>query len=111
MTYPIRCLVLFIAIGLTACASMDQQTDCSLSDAELRQVKETAFAFLPEEWPIVDKACESLTDEITVVAPGKCAIAGRTTSAEGCVKSNHEGFSIVFDRDTLEPEDVHFKTE
>ena len=111
MTHARRFLVVHAALGLTACATTNTQTDCSLSDTELAQVKANAYAFLPEEWPVADKNCEQISDDVSLVAPGKCAISGGPTMADGCAESNHEGFSVVFDRETLEAEDVKFKVE
>lgn len=111
----LRCLVLIPAAAVAgACASSaptPEDNPCALGPAELARVKSNAFDFLEEEWPVLDKKCELISDEVIATDTGKCSIAGRTRQEAGCAKPPHEGFSIVFDRTTLEPEEIHFKTE
>ncbi len=114
----IRHSVLILATAyLAACAPQTQvsssgvDSQCELTAAELQQVKEKAYDYLVEEWPVADKACEEISDAVSATEPGKCAIAGGAKRVSGCAEPMHEGFSIVFDRATLEPEEIHFKTE
>ena len=109
-------LIAVAAFALAACAATDpaagvDAASCALTDEELAEVQAAAMAYLAEEWPVADRNCEEISAQVTAVAPGKCAIAGAAKLAAGCAEPAHEGFSVVFDRATLEPEAVHFKTE
>ena len=59
----------------------------------------------------MEARCEAISDSIVTTDTGKCAIAGGPTGADGCAKPSHVEYSIVFDRETLAPEKIYFKTE
>ena len=111
MTHAFRSAVLVVSFSVAGCASTGPTVDCSLSDQELRLLQANAFDFLVEEWPIQDKNCEEISDHVIVVEPGKCAIVGGPKRMAGCAAPLHRGYNIVFDPETLGPEDIHFKTE
>lgn len=95
---------------LSGCASQESST-CTLTADELGQIRATALAYLQSERPGASEECEAISGDVVNVAPGKCAIGGAPTGASGCAGSSYVEYSIVFDRETLEPEDIFFKTE
>ena len=103
--------VTIVALFAGACASQQPASDCALTAAELDQLKADALGFLRESRPDLDVRCEVLSDRVVRSDPGKCAISGEHLAAESCNEPAHAGFSIVFDRETLIPEEIYFKTE
>lgn len=106
-----RTAVVFLIATVVGCASQEPATDCTLTAAELEQVRASAMTYLLEASPALDARCEQMSDRISAVEPGMCAIAGGPSRAPGCAEPSHAGYSIVFERDSLEPQDVYFKTE
>lgn len=118
----IKNIVLVIAgTAVAACASSSEQVitppaddtaaRCELDDDALRVVQERALAFVIEKWPVLDAECEQISDKILHIHPDTCAIAGGPKRTADCPDSSHEGYNVVFDRDTLEPVKVYFKVQ
>ena len=112
MKHVFRTTAVFLgAILSIACASQEPTGNCTLTAAELAQIKSDALTYLLEEAPALDARCEQITNQVTSVDPGMCAIAGGPSHAAGCGEPSHAGFSIVFDRESLEPKEIYFKSE
>lgn len=105
-----RMLVLWLFVSVASCASTEPQADCSLSAQELEQMKAGAMAYLLSEWPM-DEQCQQISDKVIASDPGKCAIFGAPKTSANCPQTSYLGYSIVFDKDTKQFEQVHFKTE
>jgi hypothetical protein len=103
-------LFLALSLAVASCASTEPQADCSLSSQELEQMKAGAMAYLLSEWPM-DEQCQQISDVVIASDPGKCAIFGEPTVSANCPQTSYHGYSIVFDQDTKQFEQVHFKTE
>lgn len=108
---PRIAVVFAVSITAGACASQEPVTDCTLTAPELEQVSAEAMAFLLASSSAFDARCEKLSENTVFVGPGICAISGEPSGAAGCAKRSYAGYSIVFDRESLEPQQIFFKTE
>ena len=113
-----RFLLLFACGTIAGCVTQNPQPAasasgpggvCELSDSALREVQERALAFLLKEWPVLDTKCEQITEEVRYIHPDSCAIAGTPIRSADCPEPLHEGFSVIFSPDTLQPVQVFFK--
>lgn len=104
-------ILLLVMSAASACASQHAATDCTLTATELEQVRAKAMAYLLEHSPALDARCQQFADTLKAVDTGMCAISGAPNGASGCAAATHVGYSVVFDRDSLEPRKIHFKTE
>jgi hypothetical protein len=89
----------------------DAAAYCALDDDALHTLQERALAFVIEEWPVLDAECEQMSDKVLHIYPDSCAIAGGPKRTDECPEPVHEGYNVVFDKDTLEPVNVYFKVK
>ena len=52
-----------------------------------------------------------MSAEVRYIHPDSCAIAGGPKRTADCPEPSHDGYSVVFSRETLEPVQVYFKVE
>ena len=133
------CVVLATGIWLTSCASTTEEQSpappaepasgelqsaappiepamspviiCDLSDDEMMKLREAAMAYLISNWPVLDEECEQISDEMVLIYPDICGVLGGPNNEAACPPPSHAGYRITFDRQSLEPTGIYWRTE
>ena len=126
MQYKHAFLIILTGVAIAACAApqLDQPATqpppagsggpdefCALEDSDLGVIQERALEYVLQEWPVLDAECEEITVDVHYIHPDSCAISGGPKRTAACPEPSHEGYSVVFDKDTLEPVKVYFKVQ
>ena len=103
-----RIPVLVLTAFAAGCASILTDSDCELEPAELEVLKQRALAFLDSKWAPEGSVCEEIMDFTMYVRGHGCGIPGAPvdSSRPGCPDTLHGEYLVIFDRETLEPDDI-----
>ncbi len=84
---------------------------CGLTESELAALQRKAMDYLLDQWPVLDRRCERMTDRILANREGECAIVGRPIVNNQCEAPSHKEYQIVFLKGTLEPTQIFWMGE
>ena len=112
---------LALILAMAGCASTQHTEDlatgespktaCELTASELRTVRSNALEFLIQEWPVLEKRCERISNTVIDWTGHGCSILGGPRLDRSCERPSHFGYGIVFSKDTLEPVSIFWVTE
>ena len=114
-------LLLLFFLFFMGCASIQEterqatvsepKTACQLTANELQTLKASALNFLIQEWPVLDKRCERISDTVVSRKAFGCSIMGGPRTDESCEPPSHVGYGIVFVKETLQPTKIFWLSE
>lgn len=85
---------------------------CTMSDAELQEVKVRALEFLFEQHPELNRDCERLANEIAYAMDEKvCVLRSGLIRDEACREQAQASYLILLSFEFLEPQEVLWQSE
>ena len=93
---------------LTSCASHIADKNCALEAAEIEVLKDRVLSFLESKWQPKGAKCEEITDFTQHVRDFGCGIYGSPagSSRPGCPDALDGDYFVIFDSETLVPNEV-----
>lgn len=112
---------LFVVVVVVGCAATQETEErpsveaepqrCELTPADLWILRVAALEYLVEEWPVLDKRCEHISETVVVTKLYGCMILGGPRRDSSCEVASHFGYGIIYDQDTLDPIEIRWLTE